>query len=51
MRRTHLMATFLPVCRCVPRQTVANDPDLSYESMKGKVKGEFFRFLRAKTAK
>lgn len=25
------MATFLPVALCVPRQTVANEPDLSCE--------------------
>lgn len=29
-RNTHFTAIFLPVARCVPRQTVANDPDLSY---------------------
>jgi len=29
LRSTHLMATFFPVARCVPRHTVANDPDLS----------------------
>ena len=28
-RKTHLIATFFPVARCVPRHTVANDPDLS----------------------
>mmetsp|Transcript_14436 Transcript_14436/g.31073 ORF Transcript_14436/g.31073 Transcript_14436/m.31073 type:complete len:265 (+) Transcript_14436:1050-1844(+) len=29
LRRTHLIATFLPVALCVPLQTVAKDPDLS----------------------
>lgn len=30
LRRTHLTAIFLPVARCVPRQTVAKEPDFSY---------------------
>lgn len=29
-RRTHLMATFFPLARCVPRHTVANEPDFSW---------------------
>ena len=29
LRRTHLIATFRPVARCVPRHTVAKEPDFS----------------------